>query len=668
VPQVPPVPGGLSTGSERRRLIEAVDRIFAPGGPLSEALGGFESRPAQRQMASAVAETITSGGVLLAEAGTGTGKTLAYLVPAILSRQRVLVSTGTKNLQEQIYFKDLPVLQDTLDVKFTATYMKGRNNYLCLHRFDTMRESHAFRTVEEKFALDTIEEWSQETETGDRAEMEDLPEDLPFWPEIAATAENCIGKDCPRFEDCFVTRMRQRAAESDVVIVNHHLLCADAAVRQNANGEVIPACRYAVVDEAHQLEDVATQYFGIAVSTYRVDDFAGDADRAVRLVPDAAKADELRTDVERLRQASRAFFANLQMLRFDLGAGTGADNRVRIRRRNLQAVDEEAAALDTALQGLEATIALTKDVSEDVLAIARRAAELRKDLAFLAAADDDAYVYFLEIRGRNGVFLRASPIDVSAIIRELLLDRMQATVLTSATLSVDGAFDYVRSRLGIGEASEIRLRSEFDYATQAILYLPRHMPDPRSAAFTEAAAREVIDILKRTRGRAFVLFTSYANLRQVHQLASMQLEYPILMQGTAPRSALIREFKATPHAVLFATSSFWQGVDVVGDALSCVIIDKLPFASPGDPVTSARIDAINAAGGNAFAEYQIPLAILALLQGLGRLIRHRQDRGVLAVLDPRLRTMGYGRRFLQSLPPAPITHDVNALDRFFEHA
>ena len=668
MPQVPAVSGGLST-TDRRRLRDDVDRILAPGGRLSEALGGFEVRPAQRQMAAAVADTIVSGGVLLAEAGTGTGKTLAYLIPAILSRQRVLVSTGTKNLQEQIYFKDLPLLQATLDVKFSATYMKGRNNYLCLHRFDALRDSPAFRSPDERFALDTIDEWSRETQTGDRSEMDDLPEDLGFWPEIAATAENCVGKDCPRFGDCFVTKMRQRAAESDVVIVNHHLLCADAAVRQNANGEVIPSCRYAIVDEAHQLEDVATQYFGIALSTYRVDDVIGDVERALnaRLVPDPEKADALRVDVERVRQAARAFFATLQMLRFEAGAASASDNRVRVRRRHLQSADDETAAFDTALQGLEATIALTKDIPDDVLALGRRAAELRSDLAFLAKADDDAYVYFLEIRGR-GVFLRASPIDVSTIVRELLLERMHATVLTSATLSVDGSFAYVRSRLGIEAASEVRLPSEFDFSTQAILYLPRRMPDPRSTAFTESAAREVIEILKRTRGRAFVLFTSYANLRQVHQLASMQLEYPILVQGTAPRSALIRDFKATPHAVLFATSSFWQGVDVVGDALSCVIIDKLPFASPGDPVTAARIDAINTAGGNAFADYQIPLAILALLQGLGRLIRHRQDRGVLAVLDPRLRTMGYGRRFLQSLPPAPITHDVTALEQFFDHA
>ena len=615
-------------------------------------------------MAAAVADVFADGGILLAEAGTGTGKTLAYLVPAILSRERVLISTGTKNLQEQIFFKDLPVLRETLGIPFTAAYMKGRGNYLCLHRFDALKDSAAIRSREDAIAIEAIGEWARETQTGDRAEMDDLPEDFPLWPDIAATSENCIGADCPRFSDCHVTKMRQRAAESDVVIVNHHLLCADASVRQSAFGEVIPSCRFAIVDEAHQLEDVATQYFGTAVSNYRFDDYARDVDRAIatKQIPDPEAADTLRDDIDNVRDGARLFFGTLQMLRFE-GRG-GAESRIRVTAPVLERAAPDAAVLVRALEAVEATITLTKDVSEDVIALGRRAAELKRDVQFLTRADDPGHVYYLEIRGR-GVFLRASPIDVSDIIREMLLDRMTATVLTSATMSVDGRFDYVRGRLGVRQAHETRLPSEFDFRQQAILYLPKKMPDPRSPEFVGAAGREVVDILRRTRGRAFVLFTSYANLRQVHQFAASQIDYPTLVQGTAPRSALLREFKATPNAVLFATSSFWQGVDVVGESLSCVIIDKLPFASPGDPITSARIEAINADGGNAFAEYQIPLAILALQQGLGRLIRHRQDRGVLAVLDPRLRTMGYGRRFLASLPPAPVTHDLDMIDTFF---
>jgi len=658
VPQVPPVSGGVE-------LQAAVASALAPAGPLARSIPAFETREAQVRLAAAVSKAFTKDGILLAEAGTGTGKTLAYLIPAILSGHRVLVSTGTKNLQEQIYFKDLPILREALGVPFTAAYMKGRGNYLCLQRFEAWRDSGAIKTNDETQAIRMIDEWSRQSETGDRAELEDLPEDAALWTDVSASAENCIGAECPRYDDCFVTKMRQRAAASDVVIVNHHLLCADAAVRQNAYGEVIPACERAVIDEAHQLEDVATQYFGRGVSNYRIEALARDLDRAANtdLIADREKADDLRTDVTRVRDHARMFFSALQLLRFEGGAGSGGDSRMRIRPGDTAKAAEAGLALVGALDAVEADIALTRDISEEVLAMARRAGEARDDIRFLLRADDPDYVYFLEIRHR-GVYLRASPIDVSYIIREVLIDRMKTLVFTSATLTSDGSFGYFRSRLGVSDADEIRLDSEFDYARQAILYLPRSMPDPRSPQFIRAASREIVEILKRTNGRAFVLFTSYANLREVRSVAESELEFPILVQGTAPRSALLRDFKATPNAVLLATSSFWQGVDVVGEALSCVIIDKLPFASPGDPITAARIEAITARGGSAFGEYQIPLAVLALKQGLGRLLRHRLDRGVLAVLDPRLRTMAYGRRFLASLPPAPVTHVLDDVARF----
>jgi len=377
-------------------LQTAVDAVFAPGGPLSLALDGFEARPAQLDMAAAVADVFADGGVLLAEAGTGTGKTLAYLVPAILSRERVLISTGTKNLQEQIFFKDLPVLRETLGVPFTATYMKGRGNYLCLHRFDALKDSVAIRSRDEAIVIASIDEWSQETETGDRAEMEDLPEDFPLWPDIAATSENCIGADCPRFSDCHVTKMRQRAAESDVVIVNHHLLCADASVRQSAFGEVIPSCRYAIVDEAHQLEDVATQYFGTAVSNYRFDDYARDVDRAIsaKQIPDRDVSDTIRDDIDNVRDGARVFFGTLQMLRFEgrggaLRPGSGqAEGRIRVTAPVLERAAPDAAAIVRALEAVEATIALAKDLPEDVIALGRRAAELKRDVQFLVRADD----------------------------------------------------------------------------------------------------------------------------------------------------------------------------------------------------------------------------------------------------------------------------------------
>jgi ATP-dependent DNA helicase DinG len=645
-------------------LKRAVEAAFADDGPLVRAVDLFEPRAGQRAMAEAVADTLEHGGVLLAEAGTGTGKTLAYLVPAILSRQRVLISTGTKNLQEQIYFKDIPALRTALGVPFTATCMKGRANYLCLHRLDQLR-AHPAAPMD---FISTIDEWRRVTETGDRAELSGLEEDSSLWHDVSAQAETCLGSDCPQYRECYVTTMRQRAAESDLVIVNHHLLCADASVRQSTYGEVIPDCHHAIIDEAHHLEDVATQYFGIAVSNYRISDLVRDSERALNLGMIEDFDSDLRHAVTRVDDHSLTFFGALQTARHARG---GFEERLRIGPGWFGDVLDDGLGLIAALGGLDDAMRKKAgsdeagaQVNEDAATLARRAAELRDHLTFLLEAANPSFVYFLETRNR-GVFLRAAPIDVSQIINEMLFNRMRATIMTSATLTVAGSFDYVKGRLGVSDADCVRVPSEFDFSEQAILYLPKQMPPPKSPQYGEAVAREVRDLLIRTEGRAFVLFTSYAMLRTVRDLVEPDLPYSVIVQGTAPRGALLAQFRSTPNAVLFATSSFWQGVDVVGEQLSCVIIDKLPFASPGDPITAARIEAINAEGGDAFQDYQVPLAILAMLQGLGRLIRHRTDRGVLAVLDPRLRTMAYGRRFLDSFPPAPVTQNLEAITRFF---
>ena len=667
MPDVPAVPAP-------GRLVAAVAGAFAPDGPLARALPHYEPRDGQRRMAEAMATILEAGGVLLAEAGTGTGKTMAYLVPAILSGHRVLVSTGTKNLQDQIYGKDVPVLREALGIPFTATCMKGRANYLCLHRFEEYRSRQGVRgtrcSSDEAIFLPVIEAWLPQTQTGDRAELAELPEDLALWHEVSATAETCLGSDCPRYSECYVTQMRQRAAESDVVIVNHHLLCADAAVRESAYGEVIPSCGQLVVDEAHQLEDVATQYFGKAVSNHRLDDLARDAETAIgKGRPGDPRAQDARRGVLRVVDHSRAFFSALALARMGRG-----DDRLRLAPEWF--ADHLHTGLDLvgALDGLQAALALvgTAPVTpnesprpgEDVTTVARRAGELAGELRFLLAASDAGYVYFLEVRGRS-VQLRASPIDVSRIVRDLVAGQRRATLITSATLSVDGGFAYIKERLGLEDAEAMTVPSEFDYRTQTLLYLPGRMPLPKEERYAEAVAWETGQLLRCSRGRAFVLFTSYATMRTVVRLLETDLEYPVLVQGTAPRSVLLDDFRRTPNAVLFATSSFWQGVDVQGDQLSAVIIDKLPFVSPGDPIVAARIEALAARGASAFEEYQVPLAILALLQGLGRLIRHRSDRGVLAILDPRVRTMGYGRRFLASLPPAPITHSMDEVRRFF---
>ena len=657
----------ISTVPDASHPIDLSDQVasaLSDDGVLSKAMPAFEARPSQREMAGATARILVDGGILLAEAGTRTGKTLAYLVPAILSKQQVLISTGTKNLQDQIYYKDLPALREALDIDVRATYMKGRNNYLCLHRFTARKNEKSSLPLIEQNYLEQLTQWADHTDTGDRAEIEDLPDDFSAWSDIAATSENCIGTECPEFQECYVTKMRQKALESDIVIVNHHLLCADTAVRQNTYGEVIPACSFSIIDEAHQLEDIATQYFGVSVSNNRLEELTRDGRRLFTealVSPDSdnSSIQELSELLSSVNEGAQVFFHSLALAMPEM-------DRARLTPKLCAPIAEPGRRLIRKLEDFVNDLARLTSPSEDIAALGHRAAKTQEDLTFILEANQQAFVYFLERRGR-GVFLRASPIDVSSILRERLFDRMQGTVLTSATLTVDGTFEYLKGRLGLDHADALRLPSEFDYTTQSILYLPRTMPHPNTRGFTDAVTQEVRSLLHITSGRAFLLFTSYANLRDVHDKLESTVPFPLLAQGTAPRSVLLREFKATPNAVLLATASFWQGVDVSGDTLSCVVIDKLPFASPGDPLTAARMENIEQHDGNPFSEYQVPLAILSLLQGLGRLLRHRSDRGILALLDPRLRTKGYGKRFLDSIPPAPITHKISDVERFFNN-
>lgn len=630
--------------------------VFGPGGMLEKSMrAGYEHRRSQLEMAEIIDGAFRSGRHAVVEAGTGTGKTLAYLIPAICSGRRVVISTATKSLQEQLFHKDIPFIQKHFAPDLKVALMKGRGNFLCRSKVPLMESQGLLKGMDEHDWFTQIRNWEKVTETGDRTELTFLPDDAELWGRLDARRDACTGKKCTDFDRCFVTQMHQRAREADIIIVNHHLFFADLALKHDDFGSILPEYSAVIFDEAHEIEDVASDYFGRQISNYRFEELARDVDQALRLSGIAAPA-ILRRSM-RLREHSRAFFEAFPSRegRFPFIPA----EREAFLDRNHEAFDE----LLGAVKRLETEIAALPNKAEELLNIARRGAELRGELKFLFESEERNYVYWFERRNK-GVFVAATPIDVSGILRERLFEEFETVILTSATLAVGGKFDYLKQRLGLERPSERVLGQEFDYKSQVLLYIPGSMPDVRAPAFSENAADEIVRLLEISRGRAFCLFTSYAQMNEIFGRVRDRITFPLLIQGSAPRSALIERFQNSPGAVLFATSSFWQGVDMPGDQLSCVIVDRLPFAVPSDPVVAARVSALKEEGRNAFAEYQVPEAVLALKQGFGRLIRTKADRGILSILDNRIQRMQYGKIFLESLPQYRVTYDLAEVARF----
>ncbi len=606
-------------------------------------------------MALAVESALDENRHLIVEAGTGTGKTLAYLVPAILSGKRVVISTGTKNLQEQLFFKDIPFLEQFFPGGIRACYMKGRNNYACRQKIYDAEREPILSGLDEVSDFAIIREWEKTADTGDRASIANLPDGSTAWAKVDARGDLCSGQKCPSFEKCFITLMHQRAMESDIIIVNHHLFFADLAVKEEEFGAILPDYAAVIFDEAHELEDVAGQYFGLSVSSNQVEDLRRD------ILAVARRKEFLSHDLEQmltlmLDHADRFFSL------FPQQEGRSGFSH---HQQFLQQHSETYRNLTSVLELLAAHLSLVRDAPDELIPLHRRTVTLLVNLRQWMEGEEQGNVYWVERRGR-GVYLQETPIDVSSLLRERLFSGVPAAVLTSATLAVEEKFDYVRERLGLEGVREMIVPSHFDYANQALLYVPHHLPDVRSPGFVRAAADEIRVILKHSRGRAFVLFTSYQQMRLIHDLVECDLDYPVLLQGSAPQRVLIQEFRSTPHCVLFATAAFWQGVDVQGDQLSCVIIDKLPFAVPSDPVVDARIRSIRVGGGNPFYDYQIPQAAIALKQGFGRLIRAKTDRGVLVLLDNRITRNRYGQVFFDSLPPYKFTTRLEDVEKFFD--
>lgn len=633
-----------------------MDEWFGAGGRLEQVLNGFQARTPQLAMAKAVAETLTSRTVLVAEAGTGTGKTFAYLLPVLLDSGRALISTGTRHLQDQLFHRDLPALQAAIGRPRDIALLKGRTNYLCLHRLDIAVEESVQSGAAARRDLAQLEKlrsWSRETRSGDLAEAVTLPDASPLRPRVTSTTENCLGQDCPKFNDCFVLHARRRAQEADVVVVNHHLLLADMVLKETGFGEILPGADAVVIDEAHQLPELASQYFGTRISSRQLTGVARDAVAEALLV--AVDAQDIADEANRLEQATTGF----------LQAAAAFENRrtawVELQRdqKIITALENVCIRLDDFAERLE----LLAERSRGLENCAERVRLAIAGLDALTAAESPGIIRWAEF-GRHHFVLHATPADPANRFAGQVYGRDAAWIFTSATLAVSSSLDHFTQRTGLDEPRQELFDSPFDYTHNAMLFVPPDMPDTNAPPYTRAVVAQALPLIRAARGRAFLLFTSHRALQEAATILRDQLDFPLLVQGDMPRTQLLERFRDLGNAVLLGTSSFWEGVDVRGPALSLVIIDKLPFASPDDPVLQARLAAIREDGGNPFFDYQVPQAVIGLKQGVGRLIRDVDDRGAMVICDPRLYAKSYGRVFLKSLPPMHVTRDSAETLRF----
>ncbi len=629
-----------------------VPALLDEGGAFARCIDGFQPRPQQQEMAAAVANLLQGEGVLVVEAGTGVGKTFAYLAPTLAAGERVILSTGSKTLQDQLFFKDLPVVRKALGLSIKSALLKGRANYLCLHRLGLTLNEGRFGDRREIGWLRRIDGWSKLTTTGDIAEMNAIPHDADIWPKVTSTQENCLGAECNDYNECFVVKARRKAQEADIVVVNHHLFFADMSLKEEGFGELLPAADVVVLDEAHQLPDIASTFFSETVGSRQLLEWARDT-REESLV-NASDMPQIRDQLGVMEKA---------VLDLRLAMDSPGQRAPWVRLRDQPGIIEHTKTLLAAMQALETMLGEAAERSKGLELCHGRLVELRSRLERMQAPQTDV-VQWYETFTRSFT-LTATPLDVSASLKRCMDALPCRWVMTSATLAVGDSFGHFTDRLGVQDATTLKLDSPFDYWHHALLYLPAHLPEPQESDFVARMVETSIPVIKACGGRTFMLFTSYRAMNEAAELLAGEFDYPILVQGESPQREMIDRFRELGNAVLLGTASFWEGVDVRGEALSCVIIDKLPFAAPNDPVLEARLDTLRRQGGNPFADYQLPQAVITLKQGVGRLIRDQHDRGLLMICDTRLRTRSYGRIFLDSLPRMPRTQKLEVVERFF---